>query len=59
MVLGVQIVQVFDLIQKVVNLMEPLVGQWLGSGGFSLKIPMVLMQIGWAGWPRGRLGWDD
>ena len=44
-----QIRQVFDLIQKVVNPVEPLVGQLVGLGGFAFEIPMVSMQIG-LGW---------
>ena len=44
-----QIRQVFDLIQKVVNPVEPLVGQWVGLGGFAFEIPMFSMQIG-LGW---------
>ena len=49
MVLGVQVQQVIDLIQKVENPVEPLVGQWVVSGGFSFEILMVSMQIG-LGW---------
>ena len=49
MVLEGQIGQVIDLIWRVANLVEPLVGQWVGSGGFVFEILMVLMQIG-LGW---------
>ena len=42
MALGYQVQHVFDLIQKVVHLVEPLVGQWVGLGGFAF----LLMQIG-------------
>ena len=44
-----QIRQVIDLIQKVANLVEPLVGQWVGLGGLVFEILMVSMQIG-LGW---------
>ena len=49
MVLGFQVQQVVDLIQKVAHLVEPLVGQWVGSGGFAFEILLVSMQIdlGW------------
>ena len=48
----VQVGQVVDLIQKVANPVEPLVGQWVGSGGFAIEILMVSMQIvlGWVAW---------
>ena len=38
-----------DLIWKVVYPVEPLVGQWVGSGGFAFEILLVSMQIdlGW------------
>ena len=49
MVLGVQVKQVVDLIWKVAHPVEPLVGQWVGSGGFAVEILMILMQIG-LGW---------
>ena len=49
MVLGFQIEQVVDLIWKVAHLVEPLVGQWVGSDGFAFEILMVSMQIG-LGW---------
>ena len=41
-----QIGQVIDLIWKVANLVEPVVGQWVGSGGLVFEILMVSMQIG-------------
>ena len=45
-----------DLIRKVAYLMEPLVGQWVGSGGFAIEILMVSMQIG-LGWVAvGKMG---
>ena len=46
---GVQVEQVVDLIWKVVHTVEPLGGQWVGSGEFVFEILMVLMQIG-LGW---------
>ena len=49
MVWEVQIRQVFDLIWKVVNPVELLVGKWVGLGGFAIEILMVSMQIG-LGW---------
>ena len=49
MVLGVQVEQVVDLIRKVAHPVEPLVGQWVGPGGFDVEILIVLMQIG-LGW---------
>ena len=42
---GFQVEQVVDLIWKVVHLVEPLVGQWVGSGGFAF----LVMHIG-LGW---------
>ena len=42
---GVQVGQEVDLIQKVVYLVEPLVGQRVGSGGYAFEI-MISMQIG-------------
>ena len=49
MVWGVQVEQVIYLIWKIANPVEPLVGQWVGSGGFAFETLMVLMQIdlGW------------
>ena len=47
--MGGQIRQVIDLIRKVANLVEPLVGQWVGLGGLVFEILMVSMQIG-LGW---------
>ena len=44
-----QIRQVVDLIRKVANPVELLMGQWVGSGGLAFEIPMVSMQIG-LGW---------
>ena len=56
MVLGFQVEQVVDLIQKVAYLVEPIVGQWVGSGGFAIEILLVLMQIG-LGWVAlGKIG---
>ena len=49
MVLGVQVKQVVDLICKVAHLVEPLVGQWVGSGEFAFGTLLVSMQIG-LGW---------
>ena len=49
MVLGVQVKQVVDLIQKTAHPVELLVGQWVGSGGFAIEILVVSMQIG-LGW---------
>ena len=46
MILGVQVEQVLGLIQKVVHPVEPLVGKWVGLGGFAFEILMVSMQIG-------------
>ena len=43
--LGLQVLQVVDLIWKVAHPMEPQVGQWVGSGGFAF----LVMQIG-LGW---------
>ena len=45
----VEVEQVVDLIRKIAHPVEPLVGQWVGSGGFVIEILMVLMQIG-LGW---------
>ena len=39
---GVQVERVVDLIQKVAHLAGPLVGQWVGLGGFAF----LVMQIG-------------
>ena len=39
----------FDLIQKVAHLVELLVGQWVGSGGFAFETLLISMQIG-QGW---------
>ena len=44
-----QIGQVIDLIQMVANLVEPLVGQRLGSVELAFEILLVSMQIG-LGW---------
>ena len=49
MVRDVQELQVCVLIWKVANLVEPQVGQWVGSGGFSLMDSEIQMQIG-LGW---------
>ena len=50
-----QVMQGGDLIQKVAYPVEPLVGQWVGSGGFAFEI-VVSMQIG-LGWVAlGRIG---
>ena len=45
---GVQVGQEDDLIWKVAYPLEPLVGQWVGSGGIAFEI-VILMQIG-LGW---------
>ena len=56
MVLGFQVEQVVDLIQKVENLVEPQVGQWVGLGGFSVETLIISMQIG-LGWvAMGKIG---
>ena len=45
-----------DLIQKVAHPVEPLVGQWVGLGGFVIETLVVSMQIG-LGWvARGKIG---
>ena len=44
-----QVLQVVDLIRRVANPIEPQVGQWVGSGGFSLVDSVIQMQIG-LGW---------
>ena len=44
-----QIGQVIDLIQMIANLVEPLVGQRLGSVELAFEILLVSMQIG-LGW---------
>ena len=49
MVFGVQVQQVVDLIQKVAHLAGPLVGQWVGLGGFAFETLLISMQIG-QGW---------
>ena len=46
MVLGQQVV---DLIRRAESPVEPQVGQWVGSGGFSLVDSEIQMQIG-LGW---------
>ena len=46
---GFQVEQVVDLIWKVVHLVEPLVGQWVGLGGFAFETLVISMQIG-LGW---------
>ena len=58
MVLGVQIEQVVDLIQKVVNFFDPQVGQWVGLGGFTFEILVVSMQVrlGWVAMGESELG---
>ena len=52
---GVQVGQEDDLIRKIVYPVEPLVGQWVGLGGFAIEI-LVSMQIG-LGWVAlGKVG---
>ena len=46
---GFQVEQVVDLIWKVVHLVELLVGQWVGLGGFAFETLVISMQIG-LGW---------
>ena len=45
---GVQVGQEVGLIRKVAHPVEPLVGQWVGLGGFAFEI-LISMQIG-LGW---------
>ena len=45
MVLGVQDLQVVVLIRKVVHLVEPQVGKWVGSGGFAFLVMQI--SLGW------------
>ena len=49
MVWDLQVLQVLDLIRRVASPIEPQVGQWVGSGGFSLVDSVIQMQIG-LGW---------
>ena len=42
----VEVEQVVDLIRKIAHPVEPLVGQWVGSGECAFEILMVSMQIG-------------
>ena len=58
MVLGVQVEQVVDLIQKIAHPVELLVGQWVGLRGFAFEILMVTVQIdlGWVALVKIGLG---
>ena len=54
MVLGVQVLQVVDLIQKVACLIELQVGQWVGLGGFAFWV--VQIGLGWVAVEKVGLG---
>ena len=44
-----QVLQVVDLIRRVVSPVEPQMGQWVGSGGLLLMDSEIQVQIG-LGW---------